>query len=65
MSVELVSHVFRLPMEGEWRFERSPLNALEQDFGNPESSRGYYVVKKAKDPVRKQIMEWYLENVLL
>ena len=53
LSVELVSHVFRLPMEGEKRFERSPINALEQDFGVPESSQGYYVVKKAKDPIRK------------
>ena len=65
LFVELVLHVFRPPIGGEYRYEKSPLKALNNNFDVRKSTRGYYVIKKAKDPVKKLIMEWYLENVLL
>lgn len=65
LSVELVSYLFCLPMEGETKFEKTPLKVLEKQFGVPNNSRGYFVIKKIRDAEKRVHMEWYLENVLL
>ena len=51
-------------MEGETEFDKASMKVLEKEFGVPKNARGYYVVKKAKDPDRRIQLEWFLENVL-
>ena len=63
VTVELVSHVFNLSMEGETKFDKAPIKAIEKEFGVPDNPKYYYVIKKIKDADRKLQMEWYLENV--
>lgn len=53
LSEEVVSYVFNLPMEGDTKFDRVPVKALEQEFGIPDNARGYYVVKKVKMQTKK------------
>ena len=65
LTVELVSHVFNLSMEGETKCDRAPVKAMEREFGVLDNPRGYYVIKKIKDADKKVQMEWYLENVLM
>ena len=65
LSAELISYVFNLPMERETEFEKVSVRVLEKEFGIPDNARGYYVVKRAKDPDRRVQLEWFLENVLL
>ena len=65
LTVEFVSHVFRLPMEGDIKFDKAPSKAMEKEFGVPDNPRGYYVIKKISDAERRSQMEWFLEVFLM
>ena len=65
LTVELVSHIFSLPMDGETKFDRAPVKAIEREFGVPDNPINYYVIKKIRDTDRRTQMEWFLENVVM
>lgn len=65
ISEDFISSKFHLPRDGDVKFDKPSYQVMEAEFGPPETSRGYFVLKKAKDPDRKLLMHWFVENVLL
>ena len=63
MTVEYIARVFHLQNDGVISWERSTEGMMKREFGSPEGTRSYYMVRKVKDATRRKQLIWLMERM--
>ena len=63
MSVDFFEQVFHVPNDGVISWERSTEGMMKHEFGSPEGTRSYYMIRKVKDNTRWKQLTWLMERM--
>ncbi|MCO5615024.1 hypothetical protein L7F22_069312 [Adiantum nelumboides] len=63
LTVAYFAEVFQLSNDGIREWEKSNEGMMKREFGSPEGTRAYYMIRKVPDAGRRKQLMWLMERI--
>ncbi|MCO5595853.1 hypothetical protein L7F22_049904 [Adiantum nelumboides] len=63
LTVAYFAEVFQLPNDGIREWEKSNEGMMKREFGSPEGTRAYYMIRKVPNTGRRKQLMWLMERM--